>query len=334
MTIAFNQIIGHTRQIKLLKRAIAKTVLAHGLLFTGLKGVGKFSLASATAKALLCLDNQDGESCGICRACKWFDAGQHPDYQEISPKKKDITIDQIRGVRHAFRIPPTIGEHRTVVIRQASSMNPYASNALLKTLEEPNQGNFLFLTAEEEQELLPTIVSRCQRIRLSPLPEEIIGKNLTQCEGAAQSQVSAAASLSGGSYGKALRLIKGSDGAKNGILGLRREFIEKLQGIDKNDSVSLLRMAALLDQRKDDVMEFLEILLTWFHDLILYRSGVSEHSLANRDLVELIRRQAQLSSPQSLFDKIGYIEKAKRALQTNGNRLLTLEVLMIRIVRH
>ena len=107
-----------------------------------------------------------------------------------------------------------------------------------------------------------------------------------------------------------------------------------MQGMDKNDSVSLLRMAARLDHYKDDVVEFLEILMTWFHDLILYRSGVSERSLANKDLVELIRRQAPLSNPQSLFDKIASIEKAKRALQTNGNRLLTLEVLMIRIVRH
>ena len=331
--MSFQSIIGHARSVTLLKTAIARNSLAHALLFTGLKGVGKSTLARAAAKSLLCLDNRDGEACNECDSCRRMDRDQHPDFMEVSARKKDIGIDQIREVRSAFRISPTIGANRVVLIRGASAMNPYASNALLKTLEEPSPGNYLFLTTEEERELLPTIISRCQLIRLAPLSEREITDQLVNLQGAPRDSAVPLARLSGGSYGRAMALAKGAGEDKPSLFNLRPQFIQKLHGAAKNDTVGALGLARELDALQEDVFEFLEMLKTWFYDLLLFQYNITSDRYANADLLELIERYGAEETVQSIFRKLEWIEKARRTLLRNGNRLLTLEVTMLQMRR-
>ncbi len=331
--MAFEAVIGHTMQGELLRRAIAADQLAHALLFTGLKGVGKHTLAGAAAQSVLCLAPNNGDACGECDSCRRFQRGRHPDYFTVEPVKKDITIDQVRTVRSALRIGPVIGQSHVVVIRQAGSMNPYAANALLKTLEEPSGGNFLFLTAEDERELLPTIVSRCQRIRLNPLPEEEIAVNVRQRESVSESEAEAVARLSGGSYGRALEFLRQGENGEKGFLGRRRPLIEALQGIRRDDSVGVLILAQQLDALKEDVPEFLEVLKTWYYDLLLFRYDVAENKFVNRDLVDLIRTFGPRESVEGIFTILEWIEKTRRTILNNGNRLLSLEVLLLRMAK-
>jgi DNA polymerase III subunit delta' len=331
--MSFERVIGHERQKDLLKRAIGSNLLAHAILFTGLKGVGKSTLALATARSVLCSQNVAGDACGVCDSCLRFDREQHPDFLEVKPRRKDIIIDQIREVQYALRIGPSMGAARVILIRESSSMNPYASNALLKTLEEPSKGNYLFLTVEDERELLPTIVSRCQRIRLSPLAEPDVAVNLEKQRDVSHEMGLALARLSGGSYGRALALISGEEERGAGILAYRRHFIEKLHTIHKNDSVGLLVLAQELDKLKDDVIEFLEMLKTWFHDLLLCRCGVNEEQFANADLTDLIIRYGPGEDPENIYRKLQWIENSRRTILSNGNRLLTLEVLLFRMTR-
>ena len=252
---------------------------------------------------------------------------------EISALKRDISIDQIREVRQAFRISPTIGENRVVVIRGASAMNPYASNALLKTLEEPAPGAYLFLTAEEERELLPTIISRCQLIRLAPLAEREIADRLVSVQGVAPDKAVPLARLSGGSYGRAMALAKGNGEGKTSLFDLRAKFIQKLHESAKNDTVNALALARELDALQDDVFEFLEMLKTWFYDLLLFHYNVAPERRVNADLQELIERYGAEETVQSIFGKLEWIEKARRTLLRNGNRLLTLEVTLLQMRR-
>jgi len=331
--MSFAHIIGHERHITLLKRALAEGTLAHALLFTGLKGVGKRTLAWAAAAALLCDRSLSGEACGMCESCRRFDQGQHPDFMEVAPRQKDITIDQIRDVRNSFRIGPVMGKHRVVLIRDASAMNAYASNALLKTLEEPAPGNFLFLTTGDEHDLFPTIVSRCRHIRLNPLSSMLVAENLVSQTGISSSTADTVARLCGGSYGRALAMAEGWDDPENDILALRRDFIQKLQGLDKSDTVGLLALARELDQLKDDVLEFLEMLKIWFRDLLLHLHGVSGDRYANADLVQLISQHPGKESEETIMTKLDLIEKARRNLLNNASRLLTVEVLILRMAR-
>jgi DNA polymerase-3 subunit delta' len=331
--VSFERIFGHARPIELLKRAVAENVLAHALLFIGVKGVGKTTLAAATAKALLCSRVTEGNACGGCDSCRRFDRAQHPDFLEVAPTKKDITIDQIRSVQHLFRIPPALGKNRVVLIKEAGTMNPYAAGALLKTLEEPSAGNFLFLTAENERELFPTIVSRCQNIRLAPLSNTELVTILVRKEGLSETEAATICELSGGSYGRALDLIKGRKDVESDLLSRRSRVIERLQALDKNDTVGLLRLAQELDHLNEDLFDFLEIIKVWLRDLLLCRCGVGEEGYANKDLISLIKRYGPKERAEDIYKKLESIEEARMKLLGNGNRQLIMEVLLFRLAQ-
>jgi DNA polymerase-3 subunit delta' len=155
---------------------------AHGLLFKGSKGIGKFDLAMNFAQSMLC-EHPDARqiACGVCPSCHWFGQGSHPDFRLIQPdslagegdesdesrpasgKKpsKQISVDQIRGLADFMGMTAHQGGRRVVIVHPAEAMNISAANALLKNLEEPPQGLLFILVAHKPQQLLPTILSRC-----------------------------------------------------------------------------------------------------------------------------------------------------------------------------
>jgi DNA polymerase-3 subunit delta' len=331
--VSFDHIFGHARPIELLKRAVAENLLAHALLFIGVKGVGKTTLATAAAKTLLCSRATEGNACGKCDSCRRFTRAQHPDFLEVAPTKKDITIDQVRSVQHLFRIPPVLGKNRVVLIKDAGTMNMYAAGALLKTLEEPSAGNFLFLTVENERELFPTIVSRCQSIRLTPLSHAELVEILVKKEQLSEAEAATICELSGGSYGRALNMIQGRKDGESDILLRRRGFIERLQALDKNDTVSLLGLAQELDRLNEEVFDFLEIIKLWLRDILLCRCGVKEDAYANKDLISLIKEYGPNERIEHIFKKLEGLDEARMRLLNNGNRLLIMEVLLFRLAQ-
>lgn len=200
--------------------------LPHALLMIGQRGLGKFSLALAFAKGLLCEQPQkDGLACGKCLACNWFEQGNHPDFRLLQPqalveeaeaeegKKKasqQITIDQVRGLDEFLNV----GTHRSglkiIVVNPAEAMNRNTANALLKSLEEPSASTLFLIVSDEPLRLLPTIRSRCQVVPVSIPPATIAASAL-----AADGLENAARwlALSGGSPYLAQELANsGSDG--------------------------------------------------------------------------------------------------------------------------
>lgn len=136
--------------------------LHHALLFTGLMGVGKHQLAATLAKQLLCVQPLATEACGYCKSCMLVQAGHHPDLLQITAEHS-IGVDAIRELSHFMQSSPQQGGARVVLLPAAERMTEAASNALLKTLEEPGQNSFLLLQSAHPQQLLPTILSRCQQ---------------------------------------------------------------------------------------------------------------------------------------------------------------------------
>ncbi|HEX7455579.1 MAG TPA: DNA polymerase III subunit delta' [Gallionella sp.] len=153
---------------------------SQGLLFQGLKGIGKLDLAMNYARALLCqqpLDN--GFACGKCPACHWFEQGSHPDFRCLQPEaeteeaesgkklSRQISVDQIRGLSDFLAMTAHQGGRRVVIIHPAEAMNANAANALLKNLEEPPAGLLFILVTHKPQQLLPTLLSRCLTMGLA-----------------------------------------------------------------------------------------------------------------------------------------------------------------------
>ncbi len=165
--------------------------LPHALLIQGRTGLGKTALALAFAQGLLCERPGEGERpCGACEGCLWFSQGNHPDFRLIQPEALDespepdaesrrrdaeaasrqIRIDQIRDVQALLAIGTHRRGLRVVLIRPAEALNVAASNALLKSLEEPPPSTVFLLVSSSPDRLLPTVRSRCQRVSVAPAP--------------------------------------------------------------------------------------------------------------------------------------------------------------------
>ncbi|GGD78316.1 DNA polymerase III subunit delta' [Lacimicrobium alkaliphilum] len=147
---------------------IRSSHLHHGLLLLGPQGLGKAELAQELAGYLLCQHPQT-QRCGQCQSCSLFNAASHPDFYQIQSDKQ-IGVDDIRQAGAKLSGMAQLSGAKVLIIYQAHTMTESASNALLKTLEEPGQGTYLLLTSNKPERLLATILSRCEKIRL-PKPD-------------------------------------------------------------------------------------------------------------------------------------------------------------------
>ncbi len=152
----------------LLSSAAVSSRLHHALLIAGPEGMGKAELATTTVNGLMCDVNSDLVACGQCKSCKLTDAGTHPDFRYLSQANNGLSIDEIRSAISFVQKKSQIARNRVLWIEQAELMTEAASNAILKTLEEPAPGTFIVLTTAKKNQLLPTIVSRCFLIQLHP----------------------------------------------------------------------------------------------------------------------------------------------------------------------
>jgi DNA polymerase-3 subunit delta' len=164
--------------------------LPHALLLHGRSGIGKNDFAYSLSQSLLCSNRKEAEhACGQCSSCNWFNEGNHPDFRLLSPeqepelegeavttkkskKKTQISVAQIRDLSDFLSLSSHCSEGlRIVLIHPAETLNVASANALLKALEEPAKGVVFILVAHSLQRLLPTIISRCQKINM-PIPDE------------------------------------------------------------------------------------------------------------------------------------------------------------------
>ena len=149
------------RYQQLVQRFGAST-LHHGILLSGPQGVGKRELADALMQAILCLHPGSDGPCGECQSCKLIQAGTHPD-RYVLESDKQLGVDAIREAIGKLNTTAQIGRHKVLIIPAAERMTEAASNALLKTLEEPTDNTYLLLLMHRVAGLLPTILSRCEK---------------------------------------------------------------------------------------------------------------------------------------------------------------------------
>lgn len=154
-----------SQQFAQLSERIASNKLHHALLLQGIAGIGKAQFALELAKYLLCSDKQQQHPCGVCQACNLYKAGSHPDLH-IVESEKQIGVDLIRAAIQKLSGTAQLSGAKVLVMFDAHSMTESSSNALLKTLEEPTYNTFLLLVSSKPERLLPTILSRCERLLL------------------------------------------------------------------------------------------------------------------------------------------------------------------------
>jgi DNA polymerase III subunit delta' len=254
--------------------------LGHGLLLCGAANLGKRAVAERLAQRLLCRDRgRDGEPCGRCRSCELLRAGTHPDFSVVSfiPTKDgsklrtEIVIEQIRELSERLALTPQYGGAQIAILDPADAINHHAFNALLKTLEEPHPGRYLWLISANPARLPATIRSRCQRVefRLPPRDEAL---QWLAAQGHARAAAEEALEAARGHPGLADAWLRGEG------LALRRQVASDLEKIERGNAGALETAQAWVAD------EYAELRLRHAADLALARAAALTDPLRTRRL--------------------------------------------------
>ncbi len=330
------QVVGQDKTITLLQHSLERNSLAHAYLLAGPPHVGKMTLALNLAQALNC---QAAEPpCGECASCRKIASSNHADVQVITLETREnngaeaklrteIGIDQVRQMQHSASLPPFEGRHKIFIIEGAELLSMEAANCLLKTLEEP-AGRIIFLLLTVNDKLLPaTVVSRCQRLELTPLPAAEIENALHGRWGVDMPKAKLLSRLSHGCLGWALSAV-----FDDALLSQRAEKVDRVLGIIKADGEERFayanQLAFQFAQARELVQEVLGLWLDWWRDLLLVKSGCSE-LVTNADRLDTLVDMAEDYRLGEIKTFIGSIQAAGEQLRLNANPRLVLEVLML-----
>ncbi len=320
-------IIGHEWALDLLAQVNRGGRLRHAYLFTGPAQVGKTTLARAFAQALSC-EQQTEAPCGACRACKRISDGRYPDVQLIAAVKNVIQIDQVRVLQTDAALAPLEGKYKVFIIREIERATAPAANALLKTLEEPPPQVILLLTSTRRDQVLPTILSRCQIVPLRPLPLAQVAEALQTRWGVEEERATLLARLSGGRLGWAV------DAHTDPTLWEERaRTLDELLAQTVEGYVGRLAYAEKLSRHGDDVETTLGLWATWWRDVLLIQRGVGD-AIINLDRRVQLAQQAGLYRPEQVEAALVDLTQTVHHLKANVNARLALDVLMLRLPRN
>ena len=318
-----------------LHRSLKNGRLAHGYLFIGPRGAGKEPMARTLAKALNCL-KKNHDSCDRCDSCRRIDENLHPDVYWVRPESKSrrIAVDQIREFERAVNLKPTMARVKIGVIVDADCMGEEASNAFLKTLEEPPAQTVILLLTAQPQRLLPTIVSRCLRIPFgatermeSPYRARLVPL-LSEFSTGEQRGIVPAYQL--------LAELNALLQETRTEIRARVEADLNLDRYEELDSKVRERLETQMEARIEGEYraareQVLEEIYAWFGDLLLCVEGAEESLITHPDQVNAARRAAVKLDYLSATHNLEAIERIRDSLTRNVPEMLALEVGLLKL---
>ena len=326
----FSRIIGQEKAKRFLENVMRRKRVPHAYLFTGISGIGKTSAAKAFTMRLNCHAPSGLDGCGVCPSCRKILNGNFPDFVSIEPDGQKIKIEQIRELNRSLGYAPFSGGYRVCVIHRAEAMTGEAGNSFLKTLEEPPAGNIFVLNATEPRDLLPTIVSRCQRVSFMPLKAGEITRQLNKETNLDGPSVSILARAADGSLGRALKM------GESNYLERRQTWLKTLFGLYGRSGAEAMNTAVEsakenrvgLDQpgnKKVGLFDMLSVWATCYRDLLLVWTGAPEGLLINEDFLGQLKETASGLSLQNLIESFQMVDRAVRDLHRMRNPTLVME---------
>jgi DNA polymerase-3 subunit delta' len=299
----------------------AQNRIPQALLISGNKGLGKRHLAEQFAYALLCpKPDAHGHCCGRCDSCLLIKAGSHPDLFYIEPAEtgKAIGIDSIRGLIADTQLKPQYDTYRVVLIDPADRMNQSAANAFLKCLEEPGERTVILLITEKPAQLPATILSRCQKMTLTPPDKETVVAWLKRQPIEEDPETLAAMARNSPLLARQY--------AKDRILPLRSECFKTWLAIAKQQANPVTVAEAWLKLPQADLLLWTS---SWTTDLIKCRCRTRPGNIYNPDLSASLQELARRLDLKSLYRLYDLILASRRRLDTQINKQLILEEILI-----
>jgi len=318
-------ILGHDWAVDMLHQHAARGDVRHAYLFCGPPGLGRRTLALRLAQAMNCTNPvAAGIPCRECRDCKQIAVMRHPDVNVIQAESEGgiLKVDQVREVQHALSLKPYQAKYRVALFLRFQEANDNAANALLKTLEEAPAHAVLILTADNPEQLLSTVVSRCEILRLRPLPIQEVEADLIRC-GVDRDRARLLAHISNGRPGYARRLV--DDAA---LLDRREERLNDLQTLLPAPRVEKFSYAEKLSKDKEGMRQVFLFWLSYWRDVMLRVAG-SGTPLVNVDRnieIESLAAQMDLSTARHVVNDL---ESALEKMERNVNARLLAEVLLL-----
>lgn len=277
------------------------------------------------------------EPCGRCRACKLMEAERHPDLHRVErgADETQIKIDRVRELQRALSLAAIEARWRVALLADFHEASTEAQNALLKTLEEPAAGVVLLATARQADDLLPTIVSRCEVVALRPVPaREIEAALVARGEGVDRAQLLAA--LAGGRPGEALLLS--SDPTRLQARQQRLHDLEQLLGANRAGRFAYVaervgsKRGLELEGKRRETSELLDTWLAFLRDGMVVVHG-AQAGLLNPDHREALERLAAGTTREAIRVAVEAVERTLDAVRKNANLQLALETLMLDLPR-
>jgi DNA polymerase-3 subunit delta' len=321
----FRHLAGHRVLLDLVARAAARGSLPPSLIFAGPDGVGKRLAALSLAQLFNCTSvsgEADGElapdACGNCSACRRIARGVHADVLVVEPGDTgSIKVDQVRAAIERTAYRPFEGRRRVVIVDDADAMEAPPQNALLKTLEEPPAASTFVLVTSRPDVLLPTVRSRCQRIRFGPISPAEMAPVLMRDHGFEEREAHAAATAAEGSIGRAL------EGDSEAYVGARdaAEAMLKMAAQAATPAQRLAAARALGGDKvdRDELGRRLRLVASMLRDIGVLVSHADERSLANGDLKPVLVRLLPAFDADRALDAFAAVDRALQALDRNAS---------------
>lgn len=344
---AFTDVVGQEHITKTLENAVKTGKTSHAYLFTGSRGTGKTSCAKILAKAVNCLNSQNGNPCNECEICKGIDNGSILDIIEIDAASNN-GVDNIRDLREEANFTPANAKYRVYIIDEVHMLSIGAFNALLKTLEEPPAHVIFILATTEVHKLPSTILSRCQRFDFKRIPPEDIAGRLKEVAVKENLQLAddgamLIARIADGAMRDALSLLdrcSSYDGvidsaavaASAGLAG--REYIFELcDCIIQKDAAKALEIVNRLYNDSCDMERLITELTSHFRNLMVSKAvkNFENMIICSQGEIDIIRQQSEKTTLATIMACIDVLTASAATMKQGANRRTSAELCIIRL---
>ena len=322
---SFSEIVGHEQIKEHMQAAIRDKKPFHAYLFQGEEGVGKEALARTFAAGLQCQSESADKPCKECVSCRQMESGNQPDVIWVTREKASLGVDEIREqLCNTMDIKPFSSPYKIYLVPEAEKMTEAAQNALLKTIEEPPEYGIVILMTSNISALLPTIQSRCLTMEFRPLSTAVVESFVKEHCQVPDYQARASAAFAQGNLGKAMRYAKSED-----FIERKDHIISLLRHVEQMDLSEMLAVIKDLGTRKDEVRDYMDLMVLWYRDVLLFKATKDINQLLFQDEASYISREASHRSYEKIEEILQAFEKAKVRLRANVNFDITMELMLL-----